>query len=203
MSSWYDKCMPKIKDVQLHISKDADKLREVNGIKGIYVWGSYANNLDHPNFRLRDIDILVKTEFNSGDLLAIENDIVKNSHSDDYLEDQGYDPSAIKFSQKFLDFSKQNIDYWAISCDRKLLHWGAIPINKIDSKDVNQEAEKYAVDFTGITRKKINSASETNRKNWYNSYCYYVKKYFDGMPTGWYQTEDVKIKEILAKAIKL
>lgn len=195
--------MPKIKDVKPYISKDASQLKKVDGVKGIYVWGSYARNIDSPNFRLRDIDILIRSQFNSGDLLAIDDNIIKTGYSVEELENQGYDPQAIKFSQKLLEFSKQNIDCWAISSDRKLLHWGAVPINEIDAKDINKEAEKYASNSTGLSHTKVNRASEANRKNWYNSYCHYVNKCFDGMPTGWYKTEDVKIKEILAKAIKL
>lgn len=202
MNSWYEKCMPKIKDVKPHISGALGNFKNIKGVKDLYIWGSYAENIDNPNFRIRDIDVLVKTQFNSGDLIAINDSIVKDSYSDEHLENQGYDPLAIKFSKKFLELSKYNVDCWAVSSDRKLLHWGPSPCNKNDSDNINQEAENYATHLTGISRKKINKSSEKNRKNWFNSYKQYINQYFNDMPTGWYKMEEVKIKDLFAKAIK-
>jgi len=202
LSSWYEKCMPKIKDIKPHISGALEDFRKVKGVKDLYLWGSYAENIDNSDFRIRDIDVLVKTQFNSGDLIAINDVIVKESRSDENLENQGYDPQAIKFSKKFLELSKYNVDCWAISSDRKLLHWGPASCNKNDSDNVNKEAEDYATYLTGISRKKINKTSEKNRKNWFNSYKQYINQYFNDMPTGWYKMEEVKIKDLFANAIK-
>lgn len=203
MSSWYEKCMPKIKDIKPHILEALNKFKNTNKVKSIYIWGSYAKNINNPEFRVRDIDILIKTPFHSGDLLSINNTIVKDICSSSYLENQGYDPEAIKFSKAFLGLIKYSIDCWAISSDKKLLHWGPTLIDKNYADDINKEAEEYAVKLTGINRKKINKSSEANRKNWYNSYCQYMNRCFEDMPTGWYQTEDIKIKDIMAKAIKI
>jgi len=195
--------MPKIKDIKPNISEALSNFKNVSGVKALYVWGSYARNIDSPDFRVRDVDLLAKTKFNSGDLLAIGDKIIEASYTNEYLEEQGYDPLSVKFSKEFLALSKYNIDCWAISSDRKLLHWGPILINKDDSKSVNMEAENYAAQFSGITRNKINKSSENNRKNWFNHYVKYVDKCFEGMPTGWYKTEDIKVRDITSQAIKI
>ncbi len=195
--------MPKIKDIKPYITNAVSSLKNVQGVKSLYIWGSYAKNINKPNFRVRDIDILAKTKFHSGDLLAIDNKIVKALCSDNYLENQGYDPLAIKFSNKFLTLSKYNIDCWAISRDRKLVHWGPICVNKKESEDVSKEAEQYANKTTGTERRKINKYAEHERANWYNHYCRYLDQCFEGMPTGWYKTEDIKVGEITSQAIKI
>ena len=195
--------MPKIKDVKPYIKQTISSLKDVEGVKSVYIWGSYSKGIDKPNSRIKDIDVLARTIFNSGDLLAIDNKIIKSICSDNYLENQGYDPSAIKFSKHFLTFAKYNVDCWAITGDRKLVHWGPVITNKKESEEINIEAEKYASKNTGTEKKKINKSSEHVRKNWYNHYCYYLNQCFEGMPTGWYQTEDIKIKEILSQTIKI
>ena len=172
-------------------------------MKSLYVWGSYAKNIENPEFRVRDIDILARTQFHSGDLLSIDENIIKASYDNEYLEDQGYDPIAVKFSQKFLALSKHNIDCWAISSDRKLLHWGPIPVSKDESSMFNKDAEQYADANSGITRKRVNKSSEKERKNWFNHYMKYTTNYFTGMPTGWYKTEDIKVRDITSDAIKI
>jgi len=195
--------MPKIKNIEPYIKETIASLKNIDGVKSVHIWGSYSKNINKPNTRIKDIDVLAKTNFHSGDLLAIDNKIVKSICSNNYLENQGYDPSAIKFSKHFLTFTKYNVDCWAISGDRKLIHWGPICINKKESEDINKEEEKYAYKNTGTEKKKINTSSEHVRKNWYNHYCYYLNQCFGGMPTGWYKTEDIKVKNILAQTIKI
>ena len=203
LSSWFEKYMPKVKDIQPYIVDAVSSFKKIEGVKSLHIWGSYARNINKPNFRVRDIDLLAKTNFHSGDLLAIDNKIIKECCSDNYLENQGYDPSAIKFSKEFLALTKYNIDCWAISNDRKLVHWGPICVNKKESEDVNKEAEIYANKSTGTERKKINKSADHIRTNWYNHYCHYLDQCFEGMPTGWYKTEDIKVREIIAQTIKI
>ena len=195
--------MPKIKDIEPYITDTISCLKKEEGVKSLYVWGSYARNIDKPNFRVRDIDVLAKTKFHSGDMLAIDNKITKSLCSDNYLENQGYDPRAVKFSKKFLTFAKYNIDCWALTADRKLVHWGPVCVNKKESEDINKEAEQFANKSIGIERKKINKSAEHVRKNWYDHYCRYLDQCFEGMPTGWYRTEDIKVREIISQAIKI
>ena len=203
MSSWFEKCMPKVRDIRPHISEALKSFKDTEGIKGLYIWGSYVENINKPNYRVRDIDILAVTNFHSGDLLAIDNKIIQNICSDNYLMDQGYDPLSVKFSKKFLNFTKYNIDCWAISQDRKLVHWGPTVVNKKEAEEVNKEAENHTKNITGLTRKNINRSSEQVRTNWYSHYSNYMDNFFEGMPTGWYGTEDIKVKEILKNTIKI
>ena len=195
--------MPKIKDVKPHIASLLDGFKSTDGVKDLYIWGSYARNIDKPSFRIRDIDVLAKTAFNSGDLLAIDRKIIDASYTDEYLEDQGYDPLSVKFSKKFVELTKRNIDCWAISNDRKLLHWGPILVNAADSISVNKEAENYASSFVGMSRTKVSKSSEQYRRNWFEHYVKYVDKCFEGMPTGWYKAEDIKVRDITSQAIKI
>jgi len=202
LNSWYEKCMPKVKDIKPYITASVEHLKKTDGVKSVYVWGSYFDNINKPNYRVRDIDILCKTIFHSGDLIAIDKKVIKELCSDSYLENQGYDPLAVRFSKKFSKMAK-NIDCWAISFDRKLLHWGPIFVNKKESEEMNQEAEHFANKLTGIERKKINKSEEHIRKNWYNSYGKYINQQFKDMPTGWYKTDNIRIKNIISKAIKI
>lgn len=203
MSNWYQKCMPKIKDVDIFLKDLFSDISTSDHIKGMYVWGSYASHLSNPNFRLKDVDVIARTKFDSGDLIAVDDKIIRESFSQTYLEDQGYDPFSVKFSQDFVGIKKYNIDHWAISSDRKLLHWGPILVNRQESESMNKEAEKHAKDITGLSRKKISRASEYEKENWYQSYYHYFDRYFIDMPSGWYKVEDMKIKDILNEAIKL
>ena len=203
MESWYKKCMPKIKDVKPHLSDLSKKIKKIDGVKDVYVWGSYARKNNDPNFRIKDLDIIVKTGFNSGDLVSVDKDIINKICSNRYLEVNGYDPSAVDFSKKFINLVKHNIDHWTISSDKKLLHWGAIINNKEENDDISQEAEKYAKTQTTYSRKKINKCSAETRKNWYEHYCHYINNYFTNMPTGWYQTSEKNIKHILKNALKI
>ncbi len=203
MSYWYQKCMPRIKDVKPHIPRTIKQLLSVDGMKGIYIWGSYARNINNPNHRLKDIDVLVETKFVSGDLLAIDNKIINANYDDEFLENQGFSPYAIKFSKCFTNLKKYNVDCWAISSDKSLLHWGPILKSKTETDLLNKEAEEYASQLTGIAPKKIQRASEKNRNNWFNIYCHYKEKCFDGMPSGWYKTDEIRIKNLLHRTIKI
>ena len=202
MNSWYDKCMPKIKDIKPTLSVFLEDFKKTAGVKSVYIWGSYARNLNRPEFRVRDIDVLAKTTFHSGDLLAIDNNIIKGICSDSYLENMGYDPAAIKFSKRFTNLAK-DVDCWSISSDRKLLHWGPVFVNPSESEEMNKKAQRYAEKVTGKERHAINKSSEKIRKNWYENYSNYFKKQFERMPTGWYKTENIKIREITSQAIKI
>jgi hypothetical protein len=201
--SWYAKCMPRVMDVQPHLTEIVKDLSKINGLRNLYVWGSYAHNIDSPSFRLRNIDLLAHTRFFSGDLLAIDNDVINNPSSEEDLENLGYDPQCVSFSKEFIKLAKYNINHWAISSDRKLMHWGAISENKTESVDINNDASEYATKETGIKREKINIVSETTRQNWYKHFCHYLDYYFKDMPYGWYKMEDIKIRDLLEGAIKI
>ena len=150
--------MPTIKEAKPHIRPLLDDLKRIDGVKDVFIWGSYARNVLKLSHRLLDIDVLVRTNFHSADLISIDNNIIKKSYSTDHLESQGYDPLAIYFSKEFEKLSKYNIDQWVISSDRQLLHWGPII-------DIKNEAQKYVCKKMGITKNKIDKLSSDNRKN--------------------------------------
>ena len=195
--------MPKVKDIKPHLKDLFKEIFSMGQIKGIYVWGSYSKNIKNPNFRLKDINVIARTKVNSSDLISIDEKIIKENYSDEYLENLGYDPFSIEFSKNFTKIKKFNIDHWAISSDRKLLHWGAILKKEPEQKELQKEIERKIENITGLNRKKINRASEDKRKNWYELYYRYINKNFEGMPTGWYQVDDMKIKNIFKNAIKI
>jgi len=203
MSNWYKKCMPKIKDVEPFLKDLFKEISSSNHVRGLYVWGSYASHLSNPNFRLKDIDIIARTKFHSGDLVSVNDDIIHGNYDTSYLENVGFDPSSVKFSQDFVGIKKYNIDHWALSHDRKLLHWGPILINRQESDSMKKEAEKHASDITGLNKGRVSKASENEREGWYDSYRHYINRYFADMPSGWYQVEDMKIKDILDEAVKI
>ena len=203
MTTWYQNIMPRIKDIKPNINALFKELSKNENIKNIYIWGSYSKNINKPNFRVKDVNIICRTNLNNGDLISINNDIISEFCTDNYLEKQGYDPQTVKFSKNFINIKKYNIDHWAISVDRKLLHWGPILENRKNSDEINNLAEEYTIKKTGLNRNKINRASVDKRKNWYELYSSYINKNFENMPTGWYLVEDMRIKDILKNTIKL
>lgn len=194
--------MPKIKDVKKHLSNTIEDIKQSKHIESMYVWGSVAENFDIPNFRIRDIDVIATTDFHSGDLVSIDNDILKENFADEELENQGYSPTAIKFSKDFLELKKYNVDHWVISSDNKLLHWGPMSSNKEESDEISKEAEAYAEKETGCCRDKIHNASLEIRENWYEEHHNYLQRMFSNMPSGWYLSDSDDIQGIIERAIQ-
>lgn len=203
MIKWYQKCMPTIKNIKSSMSETILLLQDIKEIKEIYAWRDYYKFYNKPKHRIKNVDIIAKVDICSGDLLAIDNNILESNNSDQKLEEDGYNPIAINFSKKFVKSNNHNIVYWTISNDNLLLHWGPIPSNTEDIKEIEKEAENHAEILTGNNIKKLDKSSEIIRKNWYNHYKQYINKYFFNMPSGWYQLEDEKVKNILKNSIKL
>lgn len=201
MINWYEKCMPRVKDVKPYLSVVLEQIKKIGGVDKVYIWGSYATNYDNPNFRIKDVDIIVKIAVNSQDLISVDENIVKKICTKRYLEKEGYSQKAVELSKEFLKFNKYNIDHWAISCDKKLLHWGPIAVDKKESDDISKEAENYATSESGHDRKRINKSSEEDRKSWYKHCCSYMNRYFNDMPSGWYKSEEENVEEILKDSI--
>lgn len=200
-NTWYTKCMPRIKDVSSSLPDIAREIKTAAKSKHIYIFGSVAEHFDDPEHIVKDIDIIVKTPFHSEDLQSINKNIL--SYKQEYLEEEGYDVDAIKFSKAFASIDKYHIDKWAISSDNKLLHWGPIACDKDESDVVRDDAEKYASRESGIDKTKLKNASNKQRLNWYTMYQKYLEDQFVSMPTGWYCSETSDIKGILNEAIKL
>lgn len=197
MSKWYQKCMPQIKDIKPFLDKTAQTIKQIDGVENVYVWGKYAENINNPNYRIKKIDVIASTNIFSEDLVSVNNDILEKKYSNEELENDGYDPLAIKFSNQLLSLNNNNMEYWTLSNDNKLMHWGPIAFNKKELDEIEKEAENHAIKITGKNTKQINKASENIRKNWYSYYKNYKNSIFYDMPDGWYQLECNNLKNII------
>lgn len=195
--------MPTVGDAEPYIQTMAKELAAVNGVKSVYVWGSFAENIKKPKYNIKDVDLLVVCNFDSGDLLAIDKTPFGAFETpEDELEDQGFDPLAVAFTKKYLKYSQYNIDQWALSKDRKLLHWGPLTDSVEEWKSLRKSAEDNAKSVTGLSRKQLCKASEDQRQRWRDAYDKVVQDFISGGPIGWYAAESVE-EDILDKAIRL
>jgi hypothetical protein len=195
--------MPTVKDISSVIPDIAKELKAISGVKDVYLYGSYATNLTNPNYVVKDVDIIAATEFDSGDLLAIDNSRYSalKIHPAE-LEDEGFNPKAVAFTKRFLSYSKYNVDHWATSSDGVLLHWGAIPDNQEEWEILHAEAEKAAEKHTGLRRVALRTAGDEKKQEWRNLYDQHIKKYLASNATGWYPSEN-PLETVLTKAIRL
>ena len=95
--------MPTIKDVLPYVEEVARTIRSMNGVEAVYVTGSVMSQAETPDYAVKDIDIIVKTTFDSGDLMAIDagsDSPLKMNMKD--LEDFGFNPEAVKFTKAYL-----------------------------------------------------------------------------------------------------
>lgn len=198
-NSWYKKSMLTVQTVKANIKDIANKIESIEGVKKIYAWGSFARNIKSKDYILRDLDIIVKTDFISGDLLSISEEPINlfNLKQSSLIE-EGFNPRAISFTKEYLKFKDFNIDHWAISKDNKLLHWGPTLESKSDYDAIKKEAEFYADLTVGKDRFSLNSNQK--KKRWLNEHDHHLEKYLEGMPDGWYLSSE-KVKDILENTI--
>ena len=200
---WYEKAIPKITDVLPHLKEATKDISSFAQVKNIYVWGSIAENFNNKDFRVKDIDILIECDFDSGDLLAIDNSsegALKIAGQE--LEDMGFDENAVKFTNSLLRLKVPSLDFWAVSNDKKLLHWGPITETIEEWKQIRKEAETKAEIVTGIEKKLLHKASEINRKKWHTAYENSIHEFSKGCPQGWYASQNC-VEKIFETAIKL
>ena len=195
--------MPKVKDILPSAYKLAKDLEKTEGIQEIYIWGSCAANANKPNYRIKDLDILIKTSFHAEDLISIDYNATQQDKNDEKLQEEGFDPKSVKFSKKIASLKNPLTDFWALSGDHKLIHWGAIFTDKLDSDNLKKDAETFAENKSGVSLRKINKAPEIKRKHWYALFHDYYLNQISGMPSGWYQSEQKDAKNILEKCIKI
>jgi hypothetical protein len=117
------------------------------------------------------------------------------------LEDEGFDPRSVGFTKKFLNMQQYNVDHWAISKDKVLLHWGAIPETQQEWQDLHAEAEKIASDQTGTCRNKLYKCTDDQRKEWRAAFDSHVRKHLASKASGWFASEE-DAAAILIKALK-
>lgn len=200
---WYEKAIPRIRDVQPYLKEASKNISNFKQVKNVYAWGSLAENFNKKEHRIKDVDILIECNFDSGDLLAIDNSFngaLKMSSEE--LEDLGFNPSAVLFTKSILSHKMPSIDFWAVSKDKKLLHWGPITETIEEWKQVRKEAENKAEIITGFKNKEVLSASENDRKKWHEAYEKYLQDFSNGCPQGWYSSQN-NVDKIFEKAVKL
>lgn len=200
---WYDKSIPSIKEVLPYINNLSKDINSFQKNSSVYIWGSLYDNFNNKDYRIKDIDIAIECSYNSGDLLAIDNSFtgaLKISKNE--LEDFGFNKQAVEFTKLLLSHKVSSIDFWAISKDKKILHWGPITDTIEEWKKVRKEAEKRAEITTGFKKNKAILSSNTDSNRWYEEYENYIQEYSNGCPQGWYCSSE-KIDKILSKSIKI
>lgn len=199
--SWYSKIMPTVKDVLPVLPDICAQIKKIKGVDDVYLWGSLLQHLNDPNYTIKNIDIIASTSFDSGDLLAIDNGRYSplRMRSTD-LEDEGFNPDAVNFTKNYMTYQQYNVNHWALSKDKVLLHWGTIPETHDDWIELHEEAEKAATETTGMKRCKLFSATDEKRKEWKVAFDYYMQKHLS-KSSGWFASnEDAAV--VLEKAIK-
>lgn len=200
---WYEKAIPKVKDVMPHINDLCKKIAKSSHVKNVYIFNTLYENMNNPDYRIKDIDILVDCKFDSGDLLAIDNTqsgalkIASN-----ILEDLGYNPNSVVFTKQVLQYKAPSVDFWAISTDNKLLHWGPISDTLEEWKQIKKEAETKTNVQTGYKQLDLIHLSAANRKKWHQLYEKNMNDYYDGCPQGWYSSHN-KVENLLHQACKI
>jgi hypothetical protein len=204
MKSWYRKLVPTVKDIKPFIKDIGKSIHNIKGVKSVFLWGSLAQNLENPDFVIRDVDIIAKNNFLSEDLISIIDD--KNSplkiSSQKELEEDGFDYDTVNFTKQFLDIKDHNIDHWVITKNNKLLHWGAIIENKSEWDEIKEDAENYTYLTTAVKRNSLVKKSQQLQSRWFMLYNGYMNQYLNNAPKGWYYS-NIKINEIHSKLIKL
>tara|TARA_B100000614_G_scaffold262903_1_gene299923 strand:+ start:92944 stop:93555 length:612 start_codon:yes stop_codon:yes gene_type:complete len=200
---WYQRALPTIGSVLPSIEKAAAEVAAIDGVNGVFAWGSLAENIADKTSSIKDIDILVTCDFDSGDLLAIEKGptgpfAIKTSE----LEEEGFNPLAVAFTKKFVKSAGFRVDYWAISKDDKLLHWGPVTDSVEEFKELRKDAETKVSEKLKLERKNLHKASATQRQNWLDQYTEAIRNCVASGPLGWYMAS-ASSEEILCNAIKL
>lgn len=200
-NNWYQNSFPTIKESESKIALITDLFPLKNGVKGIMVWGSYARNIDNPNFRVKDIDIIIKTTCHSEDLVSITKEAFAIPENE--IEDNGFDITALKISKKASKITDSILDLWALSSDKKLLHWGPMASDKEESDAICLEAQSFAEKEVGVEKEKISRVSQDVRNSWYQAYKSHYMSQLKNMPFGWYCSESDNIEDILKQAIDI
>ena len=201
-SSWYNKYLPTIKTARTHIPSLVKLLKKNNNITKIYLWGSYAANRKNASSTIKDLDVLLKTSLCPEDLLAVNNNILSKVDDINFLEEQGYNPQAVKLSNDLNNINKSFpicLDWWAMA-NNKLLHWGPILPTAKETDLISENAEKFAHTNTGKTKNEVKKQSE--KCNWYKIYQSYLNDFFSDMPSGWYLSSEDNSEKILKNCIK-
>jgi len=198
-NSWYKKSMPKISVVKENIDDIVKKILKINGVKDVLAWGSFVKN--KPDSVIRDLDLIAVSDIFSEDLLSITDTKIDSPFnlSTNQLENEGFDPKAVKFTKSFLAIKNYNIDHWAMSSDKRIFHWGACIENKDHWNEIKERAERYAKKETKTNRKDLYKASQRIKNKWTSRYDHWVNNYLMGIPKGWFELK-CNVDKVLKEA---
>lgn len=200
---WYDRTFPTVGQTLPYLKEAALEISSVKGVKDILTWGKLTQISAKPTAKIRDLNLLVKSSFDSEDLLAI--DLTEGgpfSLKKEELELQGFNPRAVSFTKTYIKFANYNIDQWALSKDDKILHWGPVAETMEEWQKIRKDAEAYASTRTGISRKNLCKCSIEDRNKWKTLYEEDIQNLLCEPVIGWYSSE-ISPEEILKQSISL
>lgn len=202
--SWYNRIIPTIKEIEPLLEKSSQKIHSLPGVKEIMAWGTYAENIHHKETPIREIELLVKCSFDSGDLLSIEKGPMGPFNIPfNELEEEGFNPQAVKFTKGLVKCCEFNADFWCMSSDNKLLHWGPVSDTIEEWKTVRKNAEDKAEHKTGFSRKNLKNSTQEEAKEWIKIYENTLRLFVNKGPLGWYQASSSNNGSLPEPYIKL
>jgi len=185
---WYERAQPTTCKLLPSVKQSISSISAMQGVEKVGLWGSFADNIKKANAPVREVDLLVFCNFNSGDLLAIDKGPSGPFRiRPEELEDEGFNPLAVSFTKKLICSSKEiPIEYWAMSTDSKLLHWGPVADTVEEWKDIRKEADEKAEKYTGVSKNHLYKASPSKISSWFETYERSIKSAAAIGPMGWY-----------------
>lgn len=136
-TNWYraailKEATPYISEIQPLIYDIGRGVKNIPHVKEVYVFGSFVNKNQYPEYRMKDLDIVAVVDLTSSEMRSC---VSGDFFSLDECEE------AIEFTDTFVDsFRNFNLDPWVITADGQLLHWGPL----IDEDDSFAEAINIA-----------------------------------------------------------
>lgn len=187
---WYKKSQIKIYDIISHLPEILKQVSSIKKVKNLYVWGSFLKKENDKDAIIKDLDIVACADLFSEDLLSIENnEFSPLKMASSQLEENGYDPEAVNFTKEFIKITKLNIDHWAISNDKKILHWGNVIADENERKEIIKEAQDFASFEIGIKKQQLKNADKNIKQRWEVLFDHHYNKYLKEVPESWYKID--------------
>lgn len=200
--SWYRHSMPTISEVSQYVDEICREIRAIDGVKSVYLWGSYVEHKDQPNYAIKDIDIIAATSFDVGDLLAIDNTRTSALRINPLdLEDEGFNPVSVNFTKKFISYAKYNTDHWSVASNGSLVHWGAMPETREEWSILHAESEQRANETCNVNRDKLYKCDSDKKREWRQIYESHIANFLSKKASGWCLSDHkfAEIKETVRK----
>jgi len=201
---WYERAQPTVQFLLEDVKSSIETISSIEGVDSVKVWGSFAENIKKATASVKEVDLVISCNFNSGDLLAIDkgsNGPFDIPFSD--LEDEGFNPLAVSLTKKLIkSCSTFNPEFWVVSRDQKLLHWGPVYDTIEEWKEVRKSADSKAEEITGIDRSSLHKSSKSDISNWFGIYEETIKEAAIAGPMGWYASSS-ECQEMINDSIDL